>query len=129
MCQSAPTSKSDDDDFVVRSPECRSREELEREMADPIQLPPPPQPKPPTQFSVRDIMLLMIGVSVGLAGGSWMPSQTFAFALGLVTVLILLVVSLHPPQTHMGRMAWAALVIAYFSALLSAIIRPPLTPP
>jgi hypothetical protein len=119
----------DDRDFVLRSPECRSREELERALADPIRLLAPPPPNPPPQFSVRDIMLITVGVSVGLAGGSWMPSRAFAFALGLATVLILLVVSFCPPQTHTGKMAWTALLIAYFSALLAAIVRPPFNLP
>src|SRR5689334_7705976 len=100
---SLPQSTSDDD-FLLRPPECRSREELERELADPIVLPNPPPPAAPFQFSIGDVMLLMVGVSVGVAGGSWMPARTFGFALGLMTILVLIAFTLHPPQSRTARL-------------------------
>jgi len=117
--------RNDEGDFVLRPPECPSREELERELADPIRLPDPSPPRPPPQFSLGDIMLLMVGVAAGLAGGSWMPSKMFAAILGLATLIGLLIVSWRPPETRLGKVIWASFVIAYFMAIVAAIVRPP----
>ena len=89
---------------------------------------PPTSAPPPPQFSLGDVMILMVGVAVGLAGGSWMPNDAFAAILGLVTLVGLVAVSWYPPQTRLGRIVWAALVAAYFMAVLAAIVRPPTSP-
>jgi hypothetical protein len=115
---------SRDDDFTLRPLECRSREELERELADPILLPEAPPPPRPWQFSIGDVMFLMVGGSIGLAGGSTLWGHAFEFALGLVTLSLLVIFQFHPPQTHAGRLVLTAVLIAYFSALLAAAIRP-----
>jgi hypothetical protein len=117
--------RNDDGDFVLLPPECPSREELERELTDPIELPGPPPPPPPPQFSLGDVMVLTVGVAVGLAGGSWMPGKAFALLLGLVLLVGLVIVSWHPPQSRLGKVIWTSCVIAYFTALLAAIVRPP----
>jgi hypothetical protein len=116
---------STDDDFLLRPPECRSREELERELAEPIRLPEAPPPAAPFQFSIGDVMLLMVGVSVGVAGGNWMPARIFGFYLGLLTIVVLLAFTLHPPQSRTARLVLTTLLVAYFSAMLAAAIRPP----
>jgi hypothetical protein len=123
----APIFERDDGgDFVLRPPECPSREELERDLADPIQLPDPsPLRPPPPQFSLGDIMLLMVGVAAGLAGGSWMATDLFAAILGLATLVGLLIVSWHPPETRLGKIIWASFVVAYFMSVLAAVLRPP----
>jgi len=126
VASSAPIfDRNEDGGFVLLPPEGPSREELERGLSDPIELPGPPPPPPPPQFSIRDAMLLMVGLSVGLAGGSWMPSDAVAAVLGMVTVLGLVVVTLYPPESRLGKLIWASLVVAYFTALLAAIIRMP----
>jgi hypothetical protein len=117
---------SDDRDVVLRPPDCPSREELERGFAEPVQLSAPqPARQPRLQFSLSDLMILMVGVAVGLAGGSWMPTDVFAAILGLATLAGLLVVSWRPPETHLGKMIWASFVVAYFLAVLVAVFRPP----
>jgi hypothetical protein len=114
------------DDVVLRPPDCPSREELERGFREPVQLPAPePVQQPPLQFSVRDLMILMVGVAAGLAGGTWMPTDVFAAILGLATLAGLLLVSWRPPETHLGKMIWASFVVAYFLAVLVAVFRPP----
>jgi hypothetical protein len=117
---------TDEGDFDLRPPDCPSRDELERALSDPIQLPsePPPPPRWP-QFSLGDLMILMVGVAGGLAGGSWMPTDLFAAILGLATLIGLLFVSWRPPETHLGRLIWASFVVAYFLAVLAAVFRPP----
>jgi hypothetical protein len=77
------------------------------------------------QFSVGDVMILMVGVAGGLAGGTWMPTDVFAAVLGLATLVGLLVVSWRPPETHLGKLIWATLVIAYVMAVFAAVFRPP----
>ena len=69
-------------------------------------------------------MILMVGVAIGLAGGSWMPTDVFAATLGLLTLVGLLVVSWHPPETHLGKLIWATLVLAYVIAVFAAVFRP-----
>jgi hypothetical protein len=76
------------------------------------------------QYSVADLLIVMVGVAVGLAGGSWMPTDVFAAMLGLLTLVGLLVVSWRPPQTHLGKVIWATLVVAYVMAVLAAVFRP-----
>ena len=113
-----------DDDLVVAPPAGPSREELARRFEPPPQLdPPPPAPRKWPQYSVSDLMILMVGVAGGLAGGSWMPTDVFAGVLGLATLLGLLVVSWHPPESHLGKLIWATLVIAYVIAVLAALFR------
>jgi len=116
---------SNDDDLVVLPAEGLSREELERQFAEPLHLEPDPAPARWPQFSIGDLMIVMVGVASGLAGGSWMPTDVFAAALGLVTLVGLLVVSWYPPESHLGKLLWATLVIAYILAVLAAVLRPP----
>jgi hypothetical protein len=122
--RTSPDNRSGDD-FVLRAPNCRSREELERELEGPIRIPAPPPKPPPPQFSLGDLMILMIGVAAGLAGGSWMPTDVFAALLGLATLVGLVIVSWHPPETRLGKLIWTSFIVAYFMAVLAAILRPP----
>ncbi len=114
-----------DGEFVVRPPEGASREELLRHAE------PPPTLQPASvaiaarpQFGVRDLMVVMVGVAAGLAGGTWMPPDVFAAILGLVTLLGLLAVHMYPPESHLGKLLWGTLVLAYVMAVLAAICQP-----
>jgi hypothetical protein len=116
---------NDDDHLVLLPPEGPSREELERQFAAPLRLDPEVlAPKWP-QFSIADMMILMVGVAIGLSGGSWLPTDVFAAALGIVTLAGLLIVNLYPPETRLARLLWGTLVLAYVLAVLAALIRPP----
>src|SRR5690242_12292270 len=99
---------SDEHGFSLREPDCPSREELERHLLGPIELEPEPPRPPGPQFSLSDVMILTVGVAVGLAGGSWMPTDLFAAILGMATLAGLLVVSLYPPDSHLGKLIWAS---------------------
>jgi hypothetical protein len=116
--------RDDQGDFVLRPPECPSRDQLERHLIGPIEIAGPPPPPPPPQFSIRDVMLLMVGLGVGLAGGTWMPSKAFAAVLGLALLIGLVIVSWRPPESRLGKVVWASFVIAYFTAVVAALIRP-----
>jgi hypothetical protein len=113
-----------EDELRLAPPEGMSREELEQQLAEPLKLGEPEPPKRGPQFTVSDVMILMVGVAAGLAGGSWMPSDYFAAVLGLVTLLGLLIVSWHPPESHLGKLIWGTLVLAYVIAVLAAVFRP-----
>jgi hypothetical protein len=124
--RAANSDQPNDGDFVLRPPECPSRDEWQRVLKGPIEiLPEPAAPPRWPQFSLGDLMILMVGVAAGLAGGSWMPTDLFAAILGLATLLGLLVVSWRPPESHVGRVIWASFVVAYFMAVLAAVFHPP----
>ena len=72
---------------------------------------------PPFQFTVFDLMIVMIGVAGGLAGGTWMPSDIFAAILGMVTLLGLVLIHFFPPESHFARLLWGTLVLAYVGRL------------
>jgi len=112
------------EEFRLRLPECPSREDQLRELEPPPPLPVAALPSAtPFQFSVSDVMIVMIGVAGGLAGGTWMPSDIFAAVLGLVTLLGLVLIHFVPPETHFARLLWGTLVLAYIVAVAAAIVK------
>ncbi len=74
------------------------------------------------RFSVLDLLIVTAAISIGLAGGKWVPAGFFALFMGVVTVGGLIIVELYPPQSRAGWLAWTALVLAYLSAWLSALL-------
>jgi peptidoglycan/LPS O-acetylase OafA/YrhL len=123
--QCDPEQENDDQELVLLPPECPSREQLEQQFASPLRLEPEVRPPRWQQFSISDMMILMVGVAVGLSGGSWLPTDVFAAALGIVTLTCLLVVNFHPPETHLAKLLWGTLVLAYVLAVVAALLRPP----
>ena len=112
------------DQFRLRPPDCPSREAKLHELDPPHPLPVFTIPTaPPFQFTVFDVMIVMIGVAGGLAGGTWMPSDIFAALLGLVTLLGLAIVHFIPPQSHFAQLMWGTLVLAYVVAVGGAILK------
>ncbi len=93
---------------------------MENSLATKTPDPFPPAPPRRGQFSVGDLLILTVGVAVG----SWMPTDVFAAALGLLTLLGLLVVSWRPPHSHLGKLLWATVVVAYVVAVFAAVLRP-----
>lgn len=111
-------------EFRLRPSDGPSREELLREREPVPRLPTAVLPAaPPFQFTVFDLMLVMIGVAAGLAGGTWMPSDIFAALLGLVTLVGLALVHFVPPESHFARLMWGTLVLAYVVAVAAAIFK------
>jgi hypothetical protein len=112
------------DDDRVAPPDGPSGEKRSRQPESPPKLEPDSSPAARwPQFAVSDILMVMVGAAVGLAGGTWMPADIFAAVLGLVTLLGLLVVHLFPPQTRLGKRLWATLVLAYITAVGAALFR------
>jgi len=113
------------EDFRVLPPEGHSREQLSHLLEPPPTYEPPPaEPAARPQFSVGDLLVVMVGVAVGLAGATWMRPDHFAAIMGLVTLLGLLAVHLYPPESHLGKLLWATIVLAYVMAVLTALLKP-----
>ena len=75
------------------------------------------------QFRISDLLIVMVGAAVGLAGGTWIPADIFAALLGLVTLIGLLIVHLIPPRSHTGKVIWATVVLAYVTAVSAALVK------
>ena len=113
-----------DEPFRLRPPECSSREEKLHELEPLPTLAYTPIPAAgPFQFTVFDLMIVMVGVAGGLAGGTWMPRDIFAALLGLVTLVGLALIHFFPPESHFARLTWGTLVLAYIVAVAAAILK------
>ena len=75
------------------------------------------------RFSIAFLLFAMVGIGIGLAGGTWMSADLFAAILGLATLFGLLIVHLFPPRTQPGQLIWATLVMGYITAVLTALIK------
>lgn len=112
------------EDFRLRLPDCPSRQEKLQELEPFPPLPAVPVPVAPAfQFSVFDLMIVMVGIAGGLAGGTWMPSDLFAALLGLVTLIGLALIHFIPPESHFARLLWGTLVLSYVVAVGAAIFK------
>jgi hypothetical protein len=121
-----PPPTTDVVDFVLRPSDCSSRAEAEQRCRLPIKLPErPPLPSRRLQYSLGELMIVMVGLSISLAGGRWMPPDIFAAVLGITTLLGLFFVTWHPPESRAGKLIWAALIIAYLMAVVAAALRLP----
>ena len=113
-------------DFRLLPPEGKTPEEL---------LGPAPAPKlpeaegeavrPPFQFSIGELMLITVGVSLGAAGYHWFPVDIYAAILGLCTLVGLMVVSHYPPQSRGVKIIWAMLIAAYAASVAIAVFKRP----
>jgi hypothetical protein len=112
------------EDFRLRLPDCPSREEQLREFEPFPPIPAAPVAAAPAfQYSVFDLMIVMVGIAGGLAGGTWMPSDLFAALLGLVTLIGLALIHFIPPESHFARLLWGTLVLSYVVAVGAAIFK------
>ena len=69
------------------------------------------------------MLVVTTGLAVSLAGGTWMPPEVFAAVLGLVTLIGLLIVHLHPPESRFAKLVWGTLVLSYIVAVVTAVVR------
>lgn len=109
------------DELRLLPPDCPSSDQFLHHFT--VEEFPEPTPAPPQrfQFSLVDIMVVMAGVGVGLAGGTWMPADHFAGIMGLLILGGLILVHFYPLESHGARLAWGTFILAYFVALLVAV--------
>ena len=79
----------------------------------------------PFQFSIGELMLITVGVSLGAAGYHWFPVDIYAAILGLFTLVGLIVVSHNPPESRRAKIIWAMLIVAYAVAVAMAVFKRP----
>jgi hypothetical protein len=122
--QSIKSDKEMGEEFRLKQPDCPSRQEKLQEF-DPLPSLPavPAAAAPAFQYSVFDLMIVMVGIAGGLAGGTWMPSDVFAALLGLVTLVGLALIHFVPPESHFARLLWGTLVLSYVVAVGAAIFK------
>jgi hypothetical protein len=112
-----------DDDLRLAPPDCPSRGELCPQLVPP-EITEFEEPLPPRfQFSLTDLMVIMLGVSVGLAGGTWMPADYFAGIMGLLVLGGLILVTLFPFESRSGWLAWGTFILAYVVAVITAAFK------
>lgn len=113
------------DELRLQPPDCPSRDEFLAQIA-PLTLPEPAVPSPPPrfQFTLIDLMVVTVGVAVGLAGGTWMPADYFAGIMGLFMLGGLVLVHFFPLQSRGARLVWGTFILAYFVAVIAAVLRP-----
>lgn len=94
--------------------------------AFPIELPEPdePPPSPRLQFSLVELMVITLAVAVGMAGGTWMPPSMFAGVMSILAMVGLLAVHFFPPESRGGWLVWVTVFLAYFVAVLVAVMKP-----
>jgi hypothetical protein len=112
------------DELRLLPPDCPSSDQFRQHFT--VAEVPEPTPEPPQrfQFSLVDLMVIMVGVGVGLAGGTWMPADHFAGIMGLLILGGLILVHFYPLESHGARLAWGTFILAYFVALVAAMCRP-----
>jgi hypothetical protein len=77
-------------------------------------------PPPPSQYSLRDLIILVTMVSVGLAGVKWFTPSTYAGVMGIVSVCwLIMAFKLDSPWT---QLVWWGLFVTYLLAVLVAMI-------
>jgi hypothetical protein len=75
-----------------------------------------------SQFSLRDMMILVTFASVLFAGMAQLPKSVFAGAAGLTTLVMLGVFSLVPPRHPLMRYGWWLLFATYLLAAMLATV-------
>ena len=73
--------------------------------------------------SIADLMILTFGISLGMAGGTWIHPGLFSLLLGLIMLGGLAIYNIDPPETHRMKIAWASLLAGYISSVIAAMIK------
>ena len=80
--------------------------------------------KPPLQFTLRDLLLLVIGVAVWLSAMSVL-SWSWSILAGLIGVAVfvsLVFLSINEPENPSVRFAWWCVFVVYLVTCLAAIV-------
>ena len=68
------------------------------------------------RFSLLELLAVPTFLAVMLSAARAMPLTVFSGVAGAICILTLLVVSLRPPRSRLGRLACATLIVSYLLA-------------
>ena len=77
------------------------------------------------QFHIADLMLMTVAVSIGIAGGLWVPGVLFAAVLGVLTLVGMALDMVFEISDRRFNVFWLACIVAYLVASLAATFRVP----
>lgn len=78
---------------------------------------------PPTQYSLRDLLVLTLAGAIGLASGRVFGGELFSFVTGVVAALLFAVTLVQPPQTKWGRLLMRSMLTMYALSALALIMQ------
>ena len=107
----------------------KSRHELESEQLDPAVLELAkaalqPEGGARLQFTLGQLMILMVFAGLGLAGARLLPRGTFAGIAGLLALTGLVISQLMTTRHRLFDFAWFSLIVMYLLAAMSSVILP-----
>ncbi len=76
------------------------------------------------QWTLKELGVITVFASVGLAGASWMPAAIFAGLIGVVTILAIFCGSVFLPDARKHRAVYFGFFCMYALAILSACFQP-----
>jgi hypothetical protein len=120
-------------EFSLAPVDCRSREEIERQLwgrqepklplADSEKEEIRRRQRPRPRFALWELIAVTTAVAVGLSGAMWMPAAVFAGAAGLVMLATIVWIILRPPQSRAMNLVWGLVVLIYVLAAAGAVWR------
>ena len=78
------------------------------------------EPEIERQFSLRQMLVLMTVVSIGLAGTHWLPAKIYSFTCGLAALVGLGLLSLTQPVGNAAYLLWGAVMLVYIFSIIYA---------
>jgi len=83
----------------------------------------PESPRRAGQFTVAGLLAVTFFVALGLSGQSWVSAQVYAGVMGLLALLALIWAATRPAESAASRLVWWGITVAYFSAVVAALVR------
>ena len=68
-------------------------------------------------------MVLMFGISLGMAGGTWIHPGIFSLLMGVIMLAGLAIYHFDPPETHRMKVVWIPLFAGYLTSVIAAMIK------
>lgn len=75
-----------------------------------------------SRFSLWGLLVVVSGASLILAAGSYFPKSVFAGAVGIATLVSLVVLSVMKHPSGILQVGWWTLLLIYLMAIFSAVL-------
>lgn len=75
------------------------------------------------RFTLADCMTVTVGVSLGLAGGTWIHPGWFTLFVGVMVLVGMAIHHITPPATHRMQVAWITLLAGYLASVVAAFAK------